>query len=116
MEVVYLNRDNAIDLALMADGAPVAASALSRVVLVLGATTLDSAVLGFGADQPFDCTRTQSATIFGVSYPALSSLRLTLGHVSGLAAGDYTARLITYDDDHPNGLVWTEALEITVRA
>lgn len=109
-EVVYLSRDNSIDLVLLSNGSPVALSGITRVVLVLGATTLDSSVAGFGSGQAFD------ATVNGnYEGAAVDVLRMKLGGLA-VPAGSYRGRLVTYDSDHPNGLVWTERLRVEVTA
>lgn len=109
-EIVYQGRDNAIDLVLLADGEPVALDVITRVVLEVGETTLDSDALGLGVGQPFDPTK--SVTYEGASVDALT---LRLGG-QGLTPGDHdNCRLIVYDPDHPSGLVWTDALALEVR-
>lgn len=115
-ELIYLTHDNSIDLVLMADGAPVSVTPLTGVLVDLDSLQIDSAVAGFGAGQPIDTTRTQDVVIDGRTYAAQSYLRLTLGSVAGVTAGRYHARLTVFDVDHPNGLVWTEALGVVVRA
>lgn len=107
-EVVFLERDNAIDLVLLADGTPVDLGVLTRAVLDLGEASVDSQVSGWGAGQPFDHTVT--GTYQGA---AADVLRLSLGAL-GLTPGSYRARLITYDADHPNGLVWASGLPVVV--
>lgn len=115
-DIVFLNRDNTIDLLLVADGVPVAASSITRVLLTLGSTTIDSDDAGFGAGQAFDVTQTQNVRYLGTDYADQSILRLKLGGVSGLAAGEYTARLVTIDPDNTGGLVWSDSHPIEVRA
>jgi len=103
IETVYLGRDNAIDLVLIADDAPVSLAALSRAVLQLGRTaTIDSGVVGWGSGQPFDPTI--SGTYRGAP---VEVLRLTLGAES-IPPGRYGARLVVYDAGHADGLVWSD--------
>lgn len=107
-EIIYLGHDNEIDLVLLENGAPVALDAVTRVVCDLGATSLDSDSLGFGAGQPFDPTVTG---IYGGQ--SVDLLRLLLGGQS-IPEGLYRGRLVLYDPSHPGGVVWTESLRVRV--
>ncbi len=103
-EYVYLTRDNAIDLVLMADGTVPSLASVNRMQLLVGAVTIDSQT----APGVFDWSRTltadEAARVPGAQ-AGDSKLVLALGG-QALAAGDHTARLAVYDDEHTAGIVW----------
>lgn len=103
-ELIYSGRDNTIDLVLTADKVPVDLAAVTRVTVAVGATTVDSALNPSAFQWPV------SRTLNG---KPVTAMLLKFGAV-GLTAGDYRGRLTVYDIDHPNGLVWTETLPLTV--
>jgi len=108
--LVYLGRDNVIDLVLLADDEPVALSPVTRVVLSLDETKIvDSNTVGLGSGLPFEIR----AGTYGDE--TVDLLRLRLGGQT-ITTGRYQARLTLYDPDHPNGLVWTEALHMVITA
>jgi hypothetical protein len=109
ISIVYLDRDNTIDLVLLADEVPVDLSAVSRAILELADAVLDSADLGFGPGEVFEVA---TGTYLGAT---VDVLRMRLGGET-LAVGDYQARLVIYDPDHAGGLVWTDTLPIRVTA
>jgi len=104
----YAGRDNAEDLVLLSDGAPVDTSSFTRVVLELDdELVVDSSVIGAAFEWPVSLTY-QGTQVNG--------LRLELA-AAGLAARTYgDTRLTVYDPAYPNGLVWTEAMTVRVRA
>jgi hypothetical protein len=105
-EIVYLGHDNTNDLLLRSDGVPIDITPVTRFTLRLGATTIDSAVDTDAFTWPVDRTWKKQA---------VKALVLQLGSLQ-LAAGEYLGRLVSYDPDNPNGLVWTEELPVTVVA
>lgn len=95
-EIIYQNRDNTIELALQNNGITIDHALLMRVQLDLQSVVLDSNT----HPEYFDFTHTDRLIMkFGGS---------------GLAAGGYSARLIIYDTDHPNGLVWGSVFKVVV--
>lgn len=105
--IVYAGKDNAEDLALFVDGAPVPVAEFDRVVLTVGAVVVDSAAAPTAIVWP------QAATWQGV---AIEAIRFRLG-AQGLAPGTHgDCRLVVYDAAHPAGLVWTDGLVVKVKA
>ena len=96
MERVYLDRDNSIDVILMADGSAADLSSVTRMTLSFGDTDVDSAA---------------AAGVFDWSVGG-GLLTLQLGGQE-IAVGRYDARLVVYDPGHSNGLVWGD-IEIMV--
>jgi hypothetical protein len=114
-EKVYLNRDNAIKLGLTADGVPINAATLNRVIVKLtdgsgNVTTFDSDV----DVNAFDFTTEQaqvSDTVTGILIIKLQDA------VTPPAAGDdYTADLILYDSAFTNGIHWDSPFPVEVIA
>ena len=93
MEVVYLGRDNTIDLKLLADGVAVDLAPVTRMVLMIETTVIDS-------------TTTPSA--FDWDTGVTGKIILFLGNTDGLPPGKYKSTLIVYDASNPNGLVWSQ--------
>lgn len=100
-EVCYNGRSNAIDLLLQDDSSGTLAasdlSAVSRFLLIVGSTTLDSAV---------------NPAYFDASAGG-GVLSLKLGG-AGLATGRYTATLVLYDATNTDGIEWSP-FDIIVR-
>lgn len=89
-EIVYLNRDNVVDLQLQADGAAADLTPVSRMTLTLdGSTTIDSST----SPAAFDWSGGNGQLI------------LSLGGES-IAPGRYTAELVVYDAVNTQGIVW----------
>jgi hypothetical protein len=112
-EKIYLNRDNAIKLGLLADWRPIQTSGLTRIIAKLeddagSVTTFDSDV----DVNAFDWT-TQTAQ---VSDTVTSILVMTLQDaVTPPAVGDdYTCTLVVYDAANPDGLVWDAPFPVQV--
>jgi hypothetical protein len=96
-EIVWNGRDNTIELSLSVDGAAITHTSITRALLIVGATTLDSNT----TPAYFDFTQADR-------------LILKLG-AAGLTVARTTARLIIYDASHANGLVWGDLI-LDVRA
>lgn len=93
IETVYVGNDNSIDIILKEDGVAVDLSGTSRVTLELD-SVYDSAVVGWGDNEPFDVTEGSGKLI------------MRLGGL-GIAAGNYPeAELVVYDPGNLNGIVW----------
>ena len=98
VEIVYNSRDNHIELELRENGVNLPDySAINRVVVTIGDTVIDS----FINPEWLDWT---------------DSYLVIKAGLAGLAAGNYRARIDTWDADHMNGMVWTESLAMVVRA
>jgi hypothetical protein len=112
-EKIYLNRDNAIKLGLLADGRPIQTSGLTRVIAKL--TDDDGNVQTFDSDtdvNAFDWT-TQTAQ---VSDTVTGILVMTLQDAvtPPTVGNDYVCSLIVYDDANPDGLVWDSPFPVQV--
>lgn len=99
-EIVYLNRDNQIILELRTNESLVDLAGLTRALLIIGTTTLDSAtVSGY-----FDWTDTG----YGIGTLIIDAGTATL------TKGYYDSYLIVYDNTNPNGIVWGKKFTIVV--
>ena len=100
MSVIYLGRDNAIEWALMADGQPVTAGSVQRVVLWLpAAASVDAVEVTLDSLSDSDITLIESAT----------KVRIEAGE-RALKPGAYTGYLTVYDSATPDGLAWGSML------
>ena len=112
-EKIYLSRDNAIKLGLTADGAPVSAASMSRVIVKL--TDGDGTVSTFDSNvdtSAFDFTTEQaqvSDTVTGILV-----IKLQDALVPPTAGNDYTLDLILYDTANPNGVHWDSPFPVQV--
>lgn len=95
-EVIYLGRDNTIDLILKEDDVAVDLSSVSRMVLITPSFTVDSDTVGFGSGKAFDCTEGSGKVI------------LKLGSATGVIAGTLRGILYVYDPANTNGIRWGE--------
>lgn len=103
----FSNRDNEQDVVLLSDGVPVDPSSISRVVVDVDGTTL--------VDSQVDPTFFQWPVAGTYKGQAVQVIRLLLG-ASGAPVGEYPAgRLLIYDPDHTNGLVWAEDVLISIK-
>ena len=114
-EKIFLNRDNAIKLGLTADGAPISASTLTRVVVKLtnGAGTVftfdsnvDTAAFDFTTE-----TAQVSDTVTGILV-----IKLQDAVAPPAAATDYTFDLIVYDAANTDGIHWDSPFPVQVIA
>lgn len=112
-EKIYLNRDNAIKLGLLADGRPVQTSGLTRIIAKLedddgNVQTFDSA----SDSAAFDWTSETAQ----VSDTVVSILIMTLQDAGTppTVGDDYVCTLIVYDDANPDGLVWDSPFPVQV--
>ena len=109
--IIYLTHDNPLDWVLTAtdsagDIVYVDASSFDRFVVDLGDTELDSDDTGFGTTEIFDIS-----TTVVVGETTVVPLRLRLG-LADVTAGSYKARLIGYNADYPDGLVWKNKIPL----
>jgi hypothetical protein len=112
-EKVYLNRDNAIKLGLTADGVPVDAATLTRVIMKL--TDGDGTVTAFDSSvdtNAFDFT-SQTAQVSD-TVTGILVIKLQDAVVPPDAGNDYTAALVLYDAANPNGIYWDSPFPVQV--
>ncbi len=106
-EIVYPPYGNAIDVVLTENGKALEElGPITRCVLTLGATVLDSDLNPGVFTWPVAGIREDVA---------VEALRISLG-AEGLAPGLYQGQLVSYDSAHPAGLLWTKSLPIVVEA
>lgn len=112
-EKIYLNRDNVIKLGLLADGAPIDAATLTRVVVKL--TDGAGAVTSFDSNvdtNAFDFTSETaqvSDTVLGIL-----SIKLQDAITPPVAGDDYTLDLILYDAANTDGIHWDSPFPVQV--
>lgn len=95
IERAYVGRDNEIALQVIADGAPIDGTAVTRTLLRLTPEAGGDAV---------DVDSDAHAGVFQWRVPGIVEIKLAAA--AHVGAARYTARLIVFDADHPNGLVW----------
>lgn len=92
-EVIYLDKDNSIDLLLKSDGSAQDLSGVTHMEVVISGVTIHSKT---------------SSTLFSGVTSSTGQLTLKLGSAGGLTSGSYQAELIVYDTSNSNGIVWGE--------
>ena len=90
IEVVYLDKDNTIDLLLKTDGVAQILSAVTKMILEVGDKEIDSS---------------ESPTAFDWDTGTTGKVVIRIGD-QGLSKGTYHARLTVIDSSNPNGIVW----------
>ena len=107
LETIYNGSDNSIQYVLLDQGAPITdLSSLTRVTFKIGSTVIDSDVVGSSIIWWTDQT-----DYFGTTTDIVSA---ALGG-QGLTAASYpNSRITVYDPANPNGIVWSNALNIRV--
>lgn len=98
-ETSYIGRDNAIDLQLLADGAAVDLSSVTRMILRDVACTWE--VDSITSPGAFDWSAGDGI------------ISLILGD-EAIASGAYSCWLIVYDPTNTDGVVWEEQMRLTV--
>ena len=110
-ETVLLNQDNITAFVLIQNKAVLTdLSAITRVKLIIGSTTIDSSsisstLLNWDNTLTFR-DKTPQAIKMKIGAMSLSP-SLSVGVVSN-------CKLITYDADNSNGIVWANDIEITI--
>jgi len=100
-ELVFIGRDNAIDVELREDGVAVDLSNVTRVRLELYPTEQGS------TDAPGVVDSSITPAAFDFATDATEGiLHILLGGILS-DEGAFRARLVTFDPDNPLGLVWT---------
>lgn len=107
LETIFNGSDNSIQYVLTDNGVPlIDLSSVTRVVFKIGTTEIDSDVVGSGVIWWTDQT-----DYFGTTTDIVSA---ALGG-QGLTAGSYSnSRITVFDPANPNGIVWSNALQIRV--
>lgn len=107
LETIFNGSDNSIQYVLLDNGAPIVdLSSLTRVVFKIGNAVIDSDIVGSAIIWWTDQT-----DYFGTTSDIVSA---ALGG-QGLTAGSYpNSRITVYDPANPNGIVWSNALQIRV--
>jgi len=94
-EIVYLGRDNSVDLLLKEDGVAYNLSGFTDMTLVVGSVEITS-----------DNGSTSSIRWSKDGYDT-GEVRLYIGNESSLVAGKFCCPLVVYDEStYTNGLVW----------
>jgi len=104
-EIVYLGRDNTIDLVLVADGDVPSLASVTRMTLELEDGSVIDSLQDHGVfdwDQTISAAEAQKVT---GAEAGDSKLVISLGQQT-LAAGDHYAELVIYDADHEHGITW----------
>lgn len=109
--IVYINHDNTLDLVLVSTAASgaityVDADVFTRFTLEAGGVIIDSVIEGFGPGDLFDTVDVTIGTA------TVTALRMRLGQVTSIPAGSYKARLVGFNTDNPNGLVWQDKIPL----
>lgn len=102
-ELCYIGRDNSIDVELREDGVAVDLSLVTRVRLELFDVDDEDA-----APAVVDSSITAAAFDFNTD-AGDGIIHIKLGAILS-SEGEYRVRLVTYDPDNANGLVWTHEL------
>lgn len=114
-ERVYLERDNAIKLGLLADGKPVEASSLTRAVVKL--TDNDGNTFSFDSDVDgstvIDFTSEQ-AQVSDAAGTSILVLKLQNASTPPTARDDYQCDIILYDTVNINGIHWGDSFPVRV--
>lgn len=115
-EKVFLGRDNSIRLGLVVDGTAYNAAILTRIVVRLvnaagDVTIIDSNTAG--NENVFDTT--QSAQVSDTTTNILV-IKLQDAAVPPTPGDDYTADLILYDSQNPDGVRWDAPFPVEVIA
>ena len=112
-EKIYLNRDNAIKLGLTADGLPVSAATLTKVIAKL--TNEAGTVITFDSTTDVNAFDFTSETA-QVSDTVTGILVIKLQNASSppVAGSGYTLDLILYDAANVNGIHWDSPFPVQV--
>lgn len=112
-EKIYLSRDNSIKLGLTADGAPVDAKTLTRVLVKLtngnGIVTSYDSTTDVNAFDWTSETAQVSDTVTGILI-----IKLQDALTPPAAANDYTLDLILYDAANSDGIHWDSPFPVQV--
>ena len=90
-EIIYLGRDNSIDVVLYQDGSPKNLTGVTDVKVYISGTTISSAA---------------SPTLFSGTTSTTGVISMKFGNAAGLSAAFYDAKMIVYHADYTNGILW----------
>jgi hypothetical protein len=90
-EVLWIGRDNTIDVLLKTNGVAQDLSEVTHMALVFSGVTF---------------TSVGRSTWFDWASGTTGQLSLALGGVTGVSPGVYDVRLIVYDVSNPDGVMW----------
>src|SRR3569623_2043112 len=105
IERAYLGRDNELALQVIADGEPIDTGAVTRTLLRLTPEAGGDAV---------DVDSAEQAGVFEWREEGIVEIKLSAAE--NVSAGRYAARLIVFDSDHTNGLVWGRSFSLIYEA
>lgn len=112
----YAGRDNVEDVVLLAGKTPINATVLTRARLEIEDPADPTDAPLFVLDSDVDEGLFEwPVTIATGQYANAKALRIKLS-AADLPAGEYAARLVTYDADNLNGIVWGSRLLIRMDA
>lgn len=87
--VLWLDRDNTIDITLLDDNVLIDHTLVNRILLVFTSTTIDSVL----NPELFDLTN-------------IEKIIFKPRTINDLSQGEFNVRIITYDDNNLNGIIW----------
>lgn len=105
-ELIWLGRDNSIDLLLYANSSAVDLAAVTEMRLSLKNTT----VVLVSTDS------TAGIIQWGSTAYATGEIRIAAGGSTQLVAGRYTATLVVFDPSNTDGIVWDNDIPLRVMA
>ena len=103
-EIIWLGRDNSVDLHLYSGTTAVDLTAVTEIRLSLGDVVVSST------------DSTGGLITWGISTYATGEIRMALGGSSDLSTGRYTGRLVVFDPSNSSGLVWDDDIPIRIKA
>lgn len=112
-EKIHLQRDNSIKLGLTADGQPISAAVLTRVIVKL--TDDNDTVTSFDSSGPDGGAFDYSSETAQVSDTVTGILIIRLQDAAAPpVAGDYTMDIILFDAANVNGIHWDSPFPVQV--
>ncbi|MCP3680268.1 MAG: hypothetical protein GY782_08485 [Gammaproteobacteria bacterium] len=103
-EIVYLNKDNSIDVILKENSTAISTTAITQMKLTVGAIVVEST------------NNSTHAILWDKTTYATGEVHLILGTTLSTAElGNYDAPLTVYDSAHTNGLVWGEVPLLVIK-
>lgn len=101
-EIIYIDRDNTIDLILKSDGTAQDLSSVTRIDAIIGSTTIS-------------CTTSTAWPIKWSGLGTTGKVQLKLGDQDVTANTTYTMYLVLYDATNTNGVVWGTGVRVRMR-
>ena len=103
-EIIYLNRDNSIDLQVYSDSSAADLASVTEIRLALGSVTISS------TDSVNGLIRWNKA-----GYET-GEIRILAGLSTALSTGRYNAALVVFDAGSTNGIVWDDNVPIHIKS